>query len=211
MIYDFQKYSIDSFLFAGNAFAWDDVKVGSVITLGRYPQTASEEIKPIEWRVLEIKDSKALLLADKGLDVAPYNTEWEPVSWKTCTIRQWLNADFYNKAFNDSEKSRIVITVVNVSDFPEIYKDAAKFNGITNDRIFLLSADEVGKYFKNDDELRVKLTAYADSKDGSSGWWLRSRGYSIEDAMISEIFIARVSDMVHVKHVVRPALWVNLN
>ncbi len=201
---------VSFFLSAGNAFAWDDVNVGSVITLGRYPQTASEEIKPIEWRVLEIKDNKALLLADKGLDVAPYNTEWEPASWKTCTIRQWLNADFYNKAFNDSEKSRIVITVVNVSDFPEIYKDAAKFNGITNDRIFLLSADEVRKYFKNDDELIVKRTPYADSKDESIGWWLRSRGYSIEDAMISSLSV-RVSDMVHVKHVVRPALWVNLN
>ena len=85
------------FLCVGDAFAWGSVKAGSIMTFGKYPQTALGEIKPIEWRVLEVKDNKALLLADKGLDAVPYHVEYSDITWKNSTIRQWLNSDFYNK------------------------------------------------------------------------------------------------------------------
>ena len=194
-----------------------DVKVGSIITFGRYPQTESGDIKPIEWRVLEVKDNKAFLLADKRLKTVPYNTEFVKVTWKTSSIRQWLNTDFYNEAFNDSEKSRISITVLENPDNPKYGTDGG---GETSDRIFLLSLDEAERYFKYDSERVLKLTPY-DVKRGAVVneklqpyfWWLRSPGINQYDASIVDkggaldTFGYGVSD---VSIDVRPALWLNL-
>ncbi len=205
------------FIFTGNAFAWGDVKAGSVITFGRYPQTESGEVKPIEWRVLEVKDGKAFLLADKGLDAVPYNTKNEEITWKNSSIRQWLNTDFYNTAFNDSEKSRIAITVLKNPDNP---KYGTEGGGDTRDRIFLLSLDEAEWYLMYDAERRlnptsyaVKRGAYVDERYWSSWWWLRSPGFDQGDAS----FVSAVGTLCpsgnyvgNDYYAVRPALWVNL-
>ena len=205
------------FIFAGNAFAFDGVKEGSIISFGRYPQTASGDVKPIEWRVLEVKDNKAFLLADKGLDAVPYNTELVDVTWKTSSIRQWLNTDFYNVAFNDSEKSRIVITVLKNPDSP---KFGTKGGGDTRDRIFLLSLDEAEWYLMYDAERVLKPTPYAIKRGAwvyeklqSSFWWLRSPGGNQND--VSDISLDGVLNpygglVGNDCNAVRPALWIIL-
>ena len=207
------------FFFAGNAFAWGDVKAGSVITFGRYPQTESGEVKPIEWRVLEVKDGKAFLLADKGLDAVPYNTKYEEITWKTSSIRQWLNTDFYNAAFNDSEKSRIAITVLKNPDNPDNPKYGTKGGGDTRDRIFLLSLDEAEWYLMYDAERNLQPTPYA-VKSGAwvnvflqSPYWLRSLGHNLHRASVVIPGGELYPDGGNVDRddiAVRPALWANL-
>ena len=210
------------FLFAGNAFAQGDVKAGSVITFGRYPQTESGEILPIKWRVLEVKDGKAFLLADKGLDAVQYNTEHEEITWKTSSIRQWLNTDFYNAAFNDSEKSRIAITVLKNPDDP---KNGTKGGGDTRDRIFLLSLDEAEWYLMYNAERILKPTSYAvkrgawvDEKSQSTWWWLRSPGNGQDGTSLvlagGGILPTGFPGGGYVnddRHAVRPALWLIWN
>ena len=205
------------FLCVGDAFAWGSVKAGSIMTFGKYPQTALGEIKPIEWRVLEVKDNKALLLADKGLDAVPYHVEYSDITWKNSTIRQWLNSDFYNKAFNDSEKSRISITVLKNSDNPKY----GTLGGVdTRDRVFLLSLDEAEWYLIYDAERVLQPTPYAVKKGAftnkrmqSSAWWLRSPGGNVccaagvytDGALDFGCFDVRLDDIS-----VRPALWIDL-
>ena len=65
------------------------------------------------------------------------------VSWETCTLRQWLNKEFYQTAFNNEEKSFIkekeLITQTNIS----YGKDT---NCITKDNVYLLDIDDVNNY-----------------------------------------------------------------
>lgn len=56
--------------------------------------------------------------------------------WEVSTIREWLNKDFYNKAFSKSEKTKICNVVLKTG------------RRTTNDNVFILSFDEVKKYFK---------------------------------------------------------------
>ena len=53
---------------------------------------------PIVWRVLEVTDQTALLMADRGLDCMPYHSEYEDVFWEDSGVRGWLNGTPPKKA-----------------------------------------------------------------------------------------------------------------
>ena len=71
------------------------------------------EKEPIEWRVLSVNGEEALLLADKGMDCKHYNEKSEDVTWETCTLRTWLNNEFYNEVFNETEQKAIKDSLLN--------------------------------------------------------------------------------------------------
>ena len=48
------------------------------------------------------------LLSKYGLGGIWYNTDSVDVTWENCSLRRWLNTDFYNTAFDDTEKDMIV-------------------------------------------------------------------------------------------------------
>ena len=72
----------------------DDVKVGDIITIGRYPQN-DDDPEPIEWIVLQKDGKRAFLLSRYVLDAIPYEESHDKVTWEECTLRAWLNDDFY--------------------------------------------------------------------------------------------------------------------
>ncbi len=206
------------FIFAGNAFAWGDVKAGSVITFGRYPQTASGDVLPIVWRVLEVKDGKAFLLSEKGLDAVPFHAGKEGAAWKDSSIRQWLNTDFLNAAFDDSEKTSILVTVLKNPDNP---LHGTPGGGDTEDRIFLLSLDEAARYFSDDAERTLFPTPYAVKRgalarqkmSGSAFWWLRTpgRNHGFASCVRSGGMMIPMGCLVNIgRSAVRPALWIGL-
>ncbi len=55
-------------------------------------------ISPLRWRVLDVQEGKALLLADRMPDSVPFHEADENVSWGESTLRSWLNG--YNAAAN---------------------------------------------------------------------------------------------------------------
>ena len=85
------------------------VKTGNTFSFGRYEQDNDPEngAEPIEWQVLAIKDGKALAISRYALDAKPFNDSYINVTWKRSTVRKWLNGEFYNSAFNSSEKAVI--------------------------------------------------------------------------------------------------------
>ena len=207
------------------------VHVGDYITFGHYSQTASgTDNTPIEWLVLDVQGSKALLLSRYGLDAQPYNTEWIDITWEKCTLRAWLNSTFLNKAFTAEEQADIMLTIVNNSGkgFSNWYTKGGKY---TQDKIFLLSYAEANKYLgltwsdSRNMKSRVSSTAYAIKQgaselgfdrtaDGAAAgdWWLRSPGSSQDDAAYVDSDGSLGSSIVNWDyHVVRPALWVNLD
>ena len=84
--------------------------IGESVTFGSYEQDndIGNGSEPMEWIVLDHQDGRTLLLSKYGLDGIWYNTDRVDVTWENCNLRRWLNTDFYNMAFDDTEKELIV-------------------------------------------------------------------------------------------------------
>ena len=119
---------------------------GDYVIFGSYEQDGdtSNGPEPIEWEVLDENDGEMLLISRYILDCQPYNTEETDVTWETCTLRNWLNNDFYNTAFSDAEKDRVI--TANLSNPDNAYWGTEGGND-TSDKVFCLSVDEVRKYY----------------------------------------------------------------
>ena len=123
-----------------------DANVGDYVTFGHYEQdnnTANGK-EPIKWIVLDKKDGRVLLLSKYGLDSKPYNETNTDVTWETCTLRNWLNGSFLNEAFSSSEQAAIPTVTLSNPDNP---KYGTEGGNNTNDRVFLLSLQEMQQYF----------------------------------------------------------------
>lgn len=113
--------------------------------------------------------------------------------YETSSIRQWLNDDFYNTAFSNIEKKEISYTTLNNAGFSTLVGSTGyeKYDSNpTNDKIFLLSWDEVQNSVfgfssegrDNDVARRAYGSDYAKSQglyvyNSKSNWLLRSPGH----------------------------------
>jgi hypothetical protein len=162
------------------------------------------------WRVLKVAVNKgekeALLLAEDAVAHMPFNKNGSDGNdWKTSDIKRWLNDEFYQNAFNDSERDAILTTR---------YRYGGKHEGsdkTDSSRIFLLSADEArnGDFFDDDDDRILR-------GDGINwGWWLRSPGvYDYSAAGVDydgEVGGGGYDYIVDREGAVRPALIVSLS
>ena len=114
-----------------------------------------------EWLILKKYDDHALVvMADVMQEERPYHKNGGAITWADCTLRQWLNGEFY-QSFTPEERERILDT--NHENLDNVYYGTD--GGVdTTDKIFLLSAEEAEKYMT-----RSERTA-------KSWWWLRSPG-----------------------------------
>lgn len=116
-------------------------KIGETVFFGHYPQTKDAKIEPVEWIILDIKDDKALLLSKYALDCRPYEKEnIFSFVWESCFLRSWLNQVFYNSAFDQLEKGKIIARVTSSGNMTSGEK--------IRDNVFLLTVEDVIKYFK---------------------------------------------------------------
>ena len=158
-----------------------------------------------DWRVLDVHNNRALLLCVNIIEKRPYNKESKEVTWETCSLRGYLNGEFYNNLPGDF-KAMIAETKL-TNDNNRWYGTSG--GDATTDKIFLLSIEEVVKYFGDSGQLENlpnpnpqrraipasaptprtagPLTSYindqynsariAQSANGTaSWWWLRSPG-----------------------------------
>ena len=171
---------------------------------------------------IDENNCRALLLSEKVLLRAHWSNfdEWgkHASSWSDCGIRSWLNGydgshnadnknytsdNFISAAFNSAEKNRILTTKIVTGKNP-------KFNTAggpdVNDKLFLLSYEEVEKYFTSSDksERKAMITTYGKDSENTIGepdeygnchqysaycsgynnWWLRTLGDNDEKAMM---------------------------
>ena len=174
-------------------------KVGDILRFGIY------EDKIIEWLVLDKKDSKALVISKDVLFEKAYDDMGSSVTWETCTLRSYLNNDFYNLVFTEEEKKLIAKSKIENPDNPDYGTEGGND---TEDYIFLLSIEEANRYFKTDKD-----------RDCGKQWWLRTPGcrqdcaaYVRSDGRINfdGIYVHRSRD-IYYDGGVRPALWLDLN
>lgn len=97
---------------------------------------------PLQWIILDNDENKheyLLLLRDKCDNIL--EDQNGTISWNQSKIREFLNNEFYEKSFTDNDKKLIS----SVALFDEY------LNEDINDKVFILSYDEVKKYLYNDE------------------------------------------------------------
>ena len=140
-----------------------DMKAGEIVTFGTYPKEADPSKGPekIEWVVLDVEEHRALLLSRYVIDAVPFHEKLKYIPWKHCTLRKWMNREFYKTAFTESERSLIVETKLKNDDFIYIFRPV---NTDTTDKIFPLSFAEMHAYASVEHEQFAEATPYAQSK-----------------------------------------------
>lgn len=144
----------------------------------------------IKWRVLKNNGSTLFLVADQGLDCKYYNETNTCSNWEKCTLRSWLNTEFYGTAFSSDEQGAIVGK--DVVDEGNPWYNISGGND-TRDNVYLLSIGEVTNpeygFCKDDSTYsasrRIQASDYAHVRGaiistgdykGNCWWWLRSPG-----------------------------------
>ena len=194
----------------------DSVSDGRTIYFGSYPWSETGEEKPIRWRILAIEDDKALLITEQIIDAMSYSTEDDTFTWDGSGVRRFLNTDFFNSAFEDTEKE-----IVLPSDLMNYKNVAYRTNSgsRTSDLVYLLSIEEAERFFVSNDERIAKPTPYALKKgifteNGKAWWWLRTSGN--KDSYAADVDYggdvdSYGSDRYYSVEGIRPVIRVSLN
>ena len=112
---------------------FDALEVGDIIRFGNY-----------DWRVLSVyEDDTALIITENVIDKRPFHSVWEDVTWETSDIRAYLNSTFLD-AFTPGEQRRILRSDLHT---PDNIGFLTRGGNDTTDYVFLLSIEEVVKYF----------------------------------------------------------------
>ena len=205
---------------AGESADIEDDHIQKTIIFGSYEQDndLTNGAEPIEWVTLAKEDGRTLLISKYALDAQQYHTSYEDVSWETSTLRTWLNDDFLNKAFSPEEQDRIISTTVTADPNPNPRSKASSGND-TIDKVFLLSIEEVEKYFDSDEERQCYATEYCYElyphiymHDAPRWWWLRSPGWNQNCAAVvrNSGDVWDKGQSVHeYDNTIRPALWIS--
>ena len=195
------------------------IEEGKIISFGRF-----------DWIVLNVVKTKgkALLLSKDCVNIGAYddtrynNTEGmsklgkfvfkltggqertyiDDVVWANSIIRSYLNTDFYDWAFNDEEKLRILKTNINTTGKRSNHTYGGED---TSDKLFLLSIEEFKKYMYQGEN---SIALY---KGFNYGWWLRSPG--IDNETVASIDTNGEIEMhmyQYAKLGIRPAMYIKI-
>lgn len=154
---------------------YDCVWFGNYMQSDASVENGSKE--PIKWRVLSVEGSKALLMTDQNLENKRFNDKWNwGVPWENSTLRQWMNADFKDTAFNESEQAAIsnhtetgdAVFALSKSEIDKLNQQLGN-NGFTDQSIAAAWRGSNTDYLK-------KCLQNEGIEEPNTGWWLRSNG-----------------------------------
>lgn len=154
--------------------------VGDYITFGRYDLDGKKQngTESIEWLVIDKQDGQVLVISKDILFTNRFTNEsHDKDQWDNSEIRKIMNVDFYDEAFNEDEKGIILTTNVSPGENP--------YYGIhpgmpTEDKIFLLSVDEITKYLPSEESRKCSISELATQTTYGfpSYWCTRTPGQS---------------------------------
>jgi V8-like Glu-specific endopeptidase len=180
-----------------------DAEVGQLVSFGHYeqdddPSTTNEDIL---WIVVDKNGSELKLMSLYCLDSAPFMSNDDPVQWSNSYVRQFLNNDFFNRAFSASEQT--MIKSVTVKNAPNPLHGTSSGED-TVDKVYLPSLEEAMEYYGIENCIEggyegvyAQATPYAINHSistersgiwleipGSTNcwWWLRSSGGNDQNA-----------------------------
>lgn len=199
---------------------FEEAADGNYIKFGSYPQSEKEEsvtisgnadsngyfkgsdgekyekvddkyykVEPLMWRILTLKENnEALIFCETIIDQTIYDDDSS--NYAQSVLRSFLNDNFYNKAFNASEKK--IIAKINVDNSASKTTKGAEAYACenTDDYVFAMAYkdmyntdygystwyDDPAKAFLTTDYARAKGVSAAeiDGLEGLGDYWLRS-------------------------------------
>ena len=203
--------------------------VGGTVIMGQFEQDSNTDngMEPIEWKVLDVQDGKAFLLSDKILTYKVYNEEVEgyvfefeekEFVWESSYIRNWLNTEFYDAAFSEDDKNRIIKTKYKSEGGRSYEPEKVSY---TSENVTLLSDEEVRTYLGEGESAEAKDTQYAcDNKDRwafDGKWYLRSSYEGGKSAPLRYTHYVGVNGKIDwdgyqdTEFGIRPAMWVSIS
>ena len=193
------------------------VNIGDIIKFGSF-----------DWRVLEVESACALIITENIIEQRRYhharNYKRARITWAFSEMRDYLNNE-YIYGFSAVDRARIRVISVDNKNNQWFGTDGGKD---TIDSVFLLSLEEVVRYFGDSRQLRNRparstfkikdqfnSARVAKNAIGTAlWWWLRSPGdYSSRVACVGSsgsIDVVGLCDVNWSDGGVRPALWLNL-
>lgn len=198
------------------------------IPFGKYEQDGNDGNgkEEIDWIILKRENGMAMLLSKYILDCKEYNVTKENTSWPECSLRSWLNSEFFDEAFDADDKRLIpTVTVQNIGNT----KMSNTPNTPTEDKVYLLDDHECLEFFGEPSETNqiVQLSTYGTEYaknnrlfvavedgqwySGNSTFWLRSPGQSWNRAGNVTYcgFFYQDGNSVNFKlNGIRPVIWV---
>jgi len=133
-----------------------------------------------------------LIITEDLIEERAYNEEYESITWEECTLRTYLNGEFYD-SFSEEEQAMIAETNLTTPDNSAYGTDGGND---TTDKIFLLSLYEVRQYMTENE------------RKSNSWWWLRSPGNIQNHAAVvhSDGVVSTRGNNVDYGYGVRPVL-----
>ena len=126
----------------------------------------------LEWIVISVDGHHAVLVCNSIIENKQYNDMHGGIDvdeesfhyneWPNCSLRTWLNTDFLNAAFNDSEMSVLTkATVVSAGEY--------KTEATVTDYVYILSGSEMNDAAKTNWDVDCSIRNEALWLRGSSG------------------------------------------
>ena len=134
-----------------------DSEIGDVVAFGRYT-----------WYVTDKTDGICTLLCQGPVAEKTYHDSKADITWENCSLRRWLNEDFYNQKFSDGEKAAIVTTHNTFSEEDSPYE--MDCGNDTDDKVYLYTYSE-------------SKTVSDEIRECGINWWLRSPGKKQSEAV----------------------------
>ena len=190
----------------------DDIPLSyETVTLGSYPQTATDASLPINWHILKSRGPYSLLVSIDVLEARIFDTKSN--RWHDSDLRRWLNDYFYDHAFSDKEKRSIVETKETWK-----YCEYPSSDEIADDRVFCLSKRDAEQLYDVASRRRKKATEHAVKMgvevyrwSNKVDWWLRSNAASSQRAFYScRTGEPSIHDVNRISGVA-PAVWADLS
>lgn len=179
--------------------------MAETMRFGRYLQQASDG-EPMEWLVLARWDDRLLLLARECPAVESWHFRATDTPWRNCNLRAWLHEVFLPRAFTEEEARQILRPA---------HGGAA--SACPEDRVFILSAEEMVRFFPTRRERVVYASPAADRllslrgyvhPDRTCSWWLRVDGWCrFRQPVVNRGGLITDYSCNDAGTCVRPALW----
>lgn len=129
---------------------------------GRYYDYDKKYISALRWKVMNIQGDMAFVRTNI-IDYQPFDDNDTDCTWENSALREWLNGDFYEDAFNDNEKAQIRTSVFETVSGDYNYIGTSG-SGIF-DKVFLLNTSEAKSTPYYGDILdKTYLSIYAQKK-----------------------------------------------
>ena len=183
--------------------------VSQVINLSGFGRDNREN--PYKWLVLDVdtENSKALLIMDGYIDTMYMFADDEVHTWENSQVREYLNFQpNLDVMFTPREQEFILKTAVSNPANP---KTGVSSGNDTTDRLFLLSTEEVEKYFENPQDRVVY-----DAEGSPVGQYLRTAGG--EESYFAMIIQDSSGEIDYNgsygysgAYAIRPAMWVDVS